>query len=205
MTSGTFRRLWSRRSARGAAAAGLVLLLAAAGCLFQPRTPEKPGDGPQIVWVPPVTLGNALGNMKRALESKQFFNYGRSFDAGGFEMVLDQGDEAELGQNEFEEWSASAEEQRMAGILASTAATVTVHWAPRDSIQESADVRWYDDLSYRLSFRGPLGAVEYSGLVDLYFRDDGTGQWYIIRWEDRRDGSSNRTWGWLRARNAVEF
>lgn len=205
MTTGTSKPVWRRPSASRALIGGLALLLVA-GCLFEPREPEKPGNGgTEIVWVPPITLGNALGNIKRALEAKQTINYGRAFSQAEFIHVLDQADEAELGQNEFEDWSATQEEQRMAGILSSTTATLTVFWVPQDSIQESADVRWYDDLNYRLSFRGPAGTVEYSGIVDLYFEDDGTGQWYISRWEDRRDGSSNRTWGWLRARNAVEF
>jgi hypothetical protein len=176
-----------------------------AGCLFQPRDNEDPIPDTEITWVTPNALGSALGNMERALEGKSLGNYGRSFSAEEFAMVLDPADEAELGQNEFETWSATLEEQRMAGILAATTATLTVFWVPQDSLQESADVRWYDDLNYRLSFSGPQGTVDYSGIVDLYFRDDGTGQWYIIRWEDRRDGSTNRTWGWLRARNQVEF
>jgi hypothetical protein len=194
----------SQRHSIRAAALTLAVLLLGAGCLFQPRTPENPKPGHEVTWVQPAMLGNALGNMKRALDNKQLTNYGKSFSPVSFEMVLDPADEAELGQNEFATWSASQEEQRMSGILSSTTATLTVYWVPRDSL-DLQETRYYEDLNYRLEFRGVSGTVEYSGRVDLYFQDDGTGQWYITRWVDKRDGSNNRTWGWLRARNRVEF
>jgi hypothetical protein len=194
----------SPRHSTRIAALALVVGLCGAGCLFQPRESQAPKPGGEVTWVPPATLGNALGNMKRALDNKQLINYGKSFSPQTFEMVLDPADEAELGQNEFATWSASQEEQRMSGILSSAAATLTVHWVPRDSL-DLQQTRYYEDLNYRLEFRSPGGTVEYSGRVDLYFQDDGTGQWFITRWVDKRDGSSNRTWGWLRARNRVEF
>lgn len=194
----------SPRHSTRIAALALAVVLLGAGCLFQPREPEPPTPTNEVVWVQPAALGNALGNMKRALDNKQLINYGRSFSPVSFEMVLDPADEAELGQNEFATWSASQEEQRMSGILSSTPATLTVYWVPRDSL-DLQQTRYYEDLNYRLEFRGPSGMAEYSGRVDLYFQDDGTGQWFITRWVDKRDGSSNRTWGWLRARNRVEF
>jgi hypothetical protein len=194
----------SRRHSTRIAALALAVGLLGAGCLFQPREPGDPIIGGEVVWVPPATLGNALGNMKRALDNKKLDNYGKSFSPLAFEMVLDPADEAELGQNEFTTWSAGQEEQRMSGILSSAAATLTVYWVPRDSL-DLQQTRYYEDLNYRLEFRGPSATVEYSGRVDLYFQDDGTGLWFITRWVDKRDGSSNRTWGWLRARNRVEF
>jgi hypothetical protein len=195
-------RHWSRHSTK---VAGLVLAMALlGGCLFQPRDSKRGEDTPQIAWVPPVALGNALGNMERALESKRLDNYERSFSEAHFSMELDPADEAELGQNEFESWSASLEGQRMAGILGSTAGTVAVHWVLGDSL-DLQPLRYYEDLGYRLVFTGTSGSAEYSGRVDLYFEDDGSGQWYITRWVDKRDGSTNRTWGWLRAQNVVEF
>jgi hypothetical protein len=194
----------SQRHSIRVAVIALAVALLGAGCLFQPREPVPPGQGGEVVWVPPAALGNALGNMKRALDNKQLINYGKSFSPQSFEMVLDPADEAELGQNEFTTWSASLEEQRMSGILSSTPGTLTVYWVPRDSL-DLQQTRYYEDLNYRLEFRGSGGTVEYSGRVDLYFQDDGTGLWFISRWVDKRDGSNNRTWGWLRARNRVEF
>jgi hypothetical protein len=199
-----YRRPGPAAAARGGLAFLLVLLLA--GCLLSTRDGEEPGEnGDVYVWVPPVTLGNALGNMARSLEAGVLTNYGNSFSDDGLEMELDPADLAELGQNEFDEWSAAQEEERMAGILNSTEATLEVFWVPEDSIDQSASVRYYEDLAYRLEFSEPTRAVTYSGKVDLWFEDDGTGEWYITKWIDKRDGSPNRTWGWLRARNQVEF
>jgi len=185
-----------------------ALLGVASGCLFQPRESEgQPDPSDQVQWIPPGTLGNALGNMERALESEaqDLTNYGRSFDDEQFELILDPADEAELGLNEFEDWSAQQEESRMSGILNSTEAELDVQWTPDDSLSQGADVRYYEDLSYRLVFEKDSEMAEYSGRCDLYFRDDGQGNWYVFRWVDKRDGSANRTWGWLRGRNMVEF
>ena len=187
---------------------GLILLaLPASGCFLQPREHEPPEDKDLVVWVDPVMLGNALGNMKRSLESesKDLTNYGRSLSEEVFELILDPGDEAELGGSEFEEWDSIQEGQRMEGILTSTPASLSVFWVPADSLDQGEDVRYYEDLHYRLAFVDGTSSVEYSGRADIYFQDDGTGLWYITKWVDKRDGSSNRTWGWLHARNMVEF
>jgi hypothetical protein len=93
----------------------------------------------------------------------------------------------------------------MLGILNQAAATLSVTWTVRDSLEESSSVRYYRDLGYRLTFTLGGKSVTYSGLVDLYFEDDGGGLWFFTMWTDKRDGSSNRTWGWLRGRRRVEF
>jgi len=190
-----------------AAVAGLALLVLPWGCLLSTREDEGAGGTEGAVWRDPSSLGIALGNMKRALEAtpKNMTNYGRSFSGAHFEMVLDEADRSELGHDDFETWDASLEEQRMNGILNATEATLKVYWTARDSVDISPTVQYYKDLSYRLEFREASRSVNYSGKVDLYFEDNGAGLWYITRWVDKRDGSPNRTWGWLRARNQVEF
>jgi hypothetical protein len=196
-----------RPPARGrrAGALGLILVALAAGCILQPREAEDPNSNSGPVWVQPVYLGNALGNMERSLESKVLTNYGRSFSSVIFVLELDPTDLADLGENRFDPWSAAQEEQLMTGILNQTPATLSVTWTVGDSLEESSSVRYYRDLRYRLTFFQAGISVVYSGLVDLYFTDDGTGSWYVTRWVDKRDGSANPTWGWLRGRNQVEF
>jgi hypothetical protein len=195
------------KARRAGAALALVLALAAAGCIFTTREPEG-GIGPSgPAWVSPHFLGNQLGNMKRALESnpKVLTNYGRAFRSGPITMELDPSDLADTGDTEFQDWTASKEEQRMSGILNQAAATLAVAWTVGDSLDEGSSVQYYRDLTYRLTFSKSCRSVVYSGKVDLYYEDDGTGSWYITRWVDKRDGSANHTWGWLRARNRVEF
>lgn len=183
----------------------------AGGCLFTPREPEDPGGGVALPdWVDPTALGDALGNMKRALEAKSLTNYGRSFNEGQeFELVFDITDEGELGDlSNFESWSGSQEEQRMDGIIAAAQADVEVEWvftAETDSIDESVSERYYKDLGYNLTFSKTGASVTYSGSVDLWFADNGSGLWYISRWIDKRSHATNMTWGWLRAKNQVEF
>jgi hypothetical protein len=185
-----------------------VLLVAgfvADGCLFDTREPNPPEGDDQIKWVIPETMGNALGNMQRALEAKVLTNYGRSFSEIMLEMELDLGDESELGGNPFIPWSAAQEEERMSGIVNSTGASLIVEWTVADSVDEGQELQYYEDLGYLLTFEKADSTAEYSGTVDLWFADDGTGQWFIIRWIDKRDDSGRRTWGWLRASNKVDF
>lgn len=208
--------LWRRASRPLALLALCGLTLAATfqtGCLFDPREAGDPGTGGEGVrWVDPTTLGDALGNMERALEAKQLSNYGRSFNEGGpFELVFDVTDEAELGDlSLFENWTGEKEEQRMDGIIdaAGEATEVDVEWlftAETDSIDESVSQRYYKDLGYSLTFTRSGAEATYSGSVDLWFEDNGSGLWYISRWVDKRTHPTNNTWGWLRARNTVEF
>jgi hypothetical protein len=193
---------------RARAALALAVVLAAAGCIFQPRTAEDPTGTQQVVWVVPHFLGNQLGNMKRALQSKPavLTNYERAFRTGPLVMELDPFDQADLGDTEFQDWTAAKEGQRMSGILNQAGATLTVSWTVGDSLQgDGPSILYYKDLAYRLTFTKAGLPVVYSGKVNLYFEDNGTGSWFITRWQDQRDGSANHTWGWLRARNRVEF
>lgn len=189
----------------------LLCLGFAGGCLFTPREPEDPGGGVALPdWVDPTTLGDALGNMERALEAKSLTNYGQSFNEGGeFELIFDITDEGELGDlSIFESWSGEQEEQRMDGIVAAAAADVEVEWvftAETDSIDESVSERYYKDLGYNLTFSKGGASATYSGSVDMWFEDNGSGLWFISRWIDKRSHATNMTWGWLRAKNTVEF
>ncbi len=192
------------------AAAGLWI---GAGCLFDPRPAGDPGDDSvSVVWVDPTTLGDALGNMRRALEAKALSNYGRSFNEGGpFDLVFDVSDEGELGDlSQFATWTGLDEELRMDGIIeaAGENTVVEVEWvfaAETDSVDESVSERYYKDLGYNLTFTKGGAQVTYSGSVDLWFEDNGSGLWYISRWIDKRTHPTHNTWGWLRAKNTVEF
>jgi hypothetical protein len=206
-------RAWKSNSTRRrpplrwcrARALGLILVALGGGCIFQPREAQDPNTNPGLDWVQPQYLGNALGNMKRSLEGKVLTNYERSFSEAGLVMELDPSDLSDLGENPFDPWSKTQEGARMTGILNQTTATLSVTWAVGDSLDESASEMYYRDLGYRLTFTKGGVSVVYSGKVDLHFTDDGTGSWYITKWVDKRDGSANHTWGWLRGRNQVEF
>jgi hypothetical protein len=178
------------------------------GCLLDTREPEGRDNDPGIDWITPETMGDGLKNMENALEAKKLTNYGRSFSEFGLEMTLDPAHESELGGNPFADWTKEQEEQRMNGILNSAraaAATLTVQWALSDSVDEGSSNRYYEDLGYRLTFTKGDSVADYSGKVQLWFEDDGTGQWYVFRWIDKRDASGRRSWGWLRASNRIEF
>ncbi len=143
--------------------------------------------------------------MTIALEAQILINYGRSFSEHIFEIVMDPADEDELGENPFSVWTAVQEEQRMSGILDATEASLTVEWTVRDSLDDLTGLRSYEDLGYLLRFEKPGSTVEYSGNVDLWFDEDETGQWFIVKWIDKRDNSGRRTWCWLRAANRIGF
>ena len=188
------------------AALAILTALAAGGCLFDTREAEDPEqEGEEVPWKDPQDLADALENMKLSLEAQVLTNYGRSFSEDRLVMVLDEGDLAELGENPLEPWSKEDEELRMSGILVAANASLAVEWGPAEPIAHSASESYYEDLTYRLIFEKQEQTVVYSGLVDLWFEDDGTGLYFITMWIDKQDASGNRTWGWLRARNKVEF
>ncbi len=183
-----------------------------AGCIFSTREPESTGGESSVPWVPPEYLYAALVNMKAALEAKVVDNYERSFSPDHFELILDDADLGALGgENPFETWSASQEAQRMEQILGGTKASLSVEWiftAETDSIYNSDTEQYYKDLGYELVFTEGTKEAVYAGKVNLYFEDDGTGQWFITKWVDKRDPTQPEgveTWGMLRARGTVEF
>ena len=183
-----------------------IVTLSLTGCgLFQTREPSPGDDENKVQWIPPEAMYIALGNMKRSLEAKVLTNYGLSFSDVILEMIMDPADEGALGDNPFEVWSAREEEQRMRGILMATDASLVVTWTVGDSIQETPSDHYYEDLEYRLEFDLDGQLAIYTGLVDLWFHDSGDGLWHATRWIDKRDGSANHTWCWLRAVNKVEF
>lgn len=205
-TRGARRSLRARRVCRKLAAVAAFLTLG--GCLLETRNPGEP-EAPSVCnWITPEALGNGLSNMTCSLEAKVLTNYERTFSEESLEMTLDPADEGELGGNPMNPWTAAQEAQRMSGILNSAraaAAELTVQWTLSDSVDEGQSQRYYDDLGYRLTFAKGDSVADYSGKVQMWFEDDGTGQWFIVKWIDKRDGSGRRTWGWLRASNRVEF
>ena len=72
-------------------------------------------------------------------------------------------------------------------------------------IEESIDVKYYQDLPYRVVVTRGVTQQVFSGQVDLWFADDGQGLWMINKWIDRGDGSQNNTWGWLRLKKEIEW
>jgi hypothetical protein len=189
---------------------GLCLLVAAAGgCLFDTRDPEPPDTGEQVRWENPEVKFLALGNMERALEAKELDNYERSFAAAVEMKLSDEDEQFYNSEEEFPAWSGRKEAERMQLILDGTDATLDVRWYftpdQPDSVAESATVEYYKDLGYEMTFTQGSQSVVYSGLVDLWFEDDGQGFWYVTKWIDKKDDTANQTWGWLRAKQEVEF
>ena len=146
--------------ARGRCRILAVLLLVGfvgGGCLFSTRDPKEPaGEGEEVRYENPEVKFLALGNMERALEAKQLTNYERSF-ADQVEMKLSDEDEQFYNsEEEFPNWSAGKEGERMQRILDNTSASLNVEWYftpdQPDSVSESATVEYYQELGYRLTF-----------------------------------------------------
>jgi hypothetical protein len=198
----------SRRWGRGA---WLLALPLAAGCgLFDPRDPDPPGDEEQVPWNPPTAMAVALGNIQRTLEAKSVTNYDRSIateelsqepDFRPFTFVPDAVDAQIIGETYFESWDRQQEVTIMGQII-DTSADVSLEWTVRDSITTGSAEAYYEDIGYSLAFSWADRDTLYSGNADLYFIED-NGQWFLTRWEDKRDGSGHETWGMLRRQGSV--
>ena len=72
------------------------------------------------------------------------------------------------------------------------------------STDQRTQIRFY---AYRVILHAPQISPDtlYQGRADITFFEGGDGQWHITSWVDKRDGSGERTWGYLRRINRVGF
>ena len=180
-----------------------LMMLLCDGCLFTPReTGQGSGSGNYQTQTEPAI---GLVNIEYGLENFELSTYGKAFAEGSIVMEFDN--EGVGNPDEFLDWTKEQEEALMTLILVGNVDRVEVSWLDSDPdlIEESIDVKYYQDLPYRVVVTRGVTQQVFSGQVDLWFADDGQGLWMINKWIDRGDGSQNNTWGWLRLKKEIEW
>jgi hypothetical protein len=188
---------------------GSLLLVPAAGCLFSTRTPEPPSVN-NVPWADPDTPARVLTNVQVTFAAKSVANYDRSL-ASDFTFVLADGDRPEVAQDPtyFDGWNKQREVAAFTSIFQNAKETVSFAWGPpipsfEDMVLDPADTggKYYENLKYQMVFRRSGADTTFSGLVDLYLREQ-PGGWSIYRWVDRQDGLGHATLGLVRWKRKV--
>ena len=108
----------------------------------------------------------------------------------------------------FVGWTKAVETRDARDIAAKTAFRIVSfdsEYAARViSTDQRTQVRFY---AYHLIIHAPQISSDtlYQGLADITFFQGGDAQWHITNWVDKRDGSGQRTWGYLRRINRIGF
>lgn len=177
----------------------LVLVsLVASGCLFEPRTPEEPGEEERS-WINPTNPRAVFSNLKTGLFEQRNSNYERSL-AMNFTFVPRPEDEITLGGDAFKDWTKQVEMEMLTRLKGDYPLERSIEFGQDGNFErESIEVG-------RAEFEGPYvmiikisdGTEEtYSGKAVFYIEDTSQG-WALVKWEDVDVFGSNPTFGYLR-------
>lgn len=196
-------RTRAHRRPRGSA--GLLLVLFLSGCgIFDTRTPETP-EGEEVPFENPDEQSIVLTNIEVTLEAKRTINYGRSLVEEGFSYEPAPGDVQDF--NARYPTYGRQEEMQAIGAVLTVEGELDLVWGdpgqPRQG--ENENETFFDDLTYEIVFTQADRSITYSGICDMYFREDLNGLFSIFRVEDNEDGSGRPTWTRLRIRGAGVF
>lgn len=193
-----------------------MVLAAGSGCnVFDTRTPQTPDNVVPIEFESPLEPRIVLSNITRTLEAGSEINYDDSLTD---DFVTTPSAE-EAGCPALQQWDKTEEVNAtrdwLSGVGPEDEVQLVVTFTPPggdfDNLLDADDgpqgevQRYYRDLAYALVFTSATeGTVTYSGLADLYFREDGA-LWSVYDFVDKSDGSDNFTWSRLRCNPQVEF
>lgn len=176
------------------------------GCLFTPREPGVP-VGEEVEWKSPTEPAIVLENITASIEANRLVNYGRSFHEEKIEMEFDAADQSAGDPELFSDWTNVDEELRMRGIMPEEGlTTIELSWdIPDDLFEPNENEAYYENLGYRLVFGQGSKQIVYEGIVELWFFDQ-NGEWVIHKWlDERKPGSDQHSWGYLRLKNVIEW
>jgi len=183
------------------------------GCgIFSPRDP-RPGGGPAVVCQTPNTPDDVVSNVLEHYASLPGADCYSSMLDTSFTFhpdAADSIDAATAGQDTvYANWTAGVESNmdkflardatfHMTVFDSTYARTVTSPGPPR------TELRFY---AYHLIIHAPKASPDtlFQGRADITFTQGSDAQWDITGWQDRRDGSGERTWGYLRRLYRVGF
>lgn len=199
----------------GAVRAAVLILATVApqvlGCgIFSPRDP-RPGGGPGVLCVTPNTPDNVVSNILAHYASLGGVTCYSSMLDASFAFHPDAADSLDPAADTLYAHWTQAIESRVATELAANA---TFHMTVFDSTYATTvispgpprtELRFY---AYHLIVRAPPPVAPdtlFQGRAEITFTQGSDAQWHITNWQDRRDSSGARTWGYLRRLYRVGF
>ena len=182
----------------------------ALGCgIFSPRDP-RPGGAAGVACATPNAPADVVSNLLAHYGSLAGVDCYSSMLDPSFTFHPDAADSIEAPVDTiYANWTAKVE----SGVAGSLARAATYHRTVFDSTYATtvitpgpprSEVRFY---AYNLTIRAAETAPDtlFQGRAEITFTEGSGAQWRITNWQDRRDGSGARTWGYLRSLYRVGF
>jgi hypothetical protein len=165
----------------------LASVLAAGGCLFEPRDAQPPLDESEGDWVVPKTPKDVFLNLVTGLSSPGNSNYERSL-ADEFSFTPRDQDRLQFPDGTFDEWTKQVEMDVLSRIKGDYQGARTAQFGDENGAfpKEDVQVGWAEyEGPYMLSLTraGSSEPEIYAGTARFYLKE-GTSGWVLERWED---------------------
>lgn len=167
-----------------AASVLVVVLFAAGGCLFEPRTAEKPSGGDDACWIVPNTPTDVFLNLNCGLASAGNSSYDRSVSSE-FTFIPRPGYD---GPGNFEEWDKDEELDVITRIKGDYQGERSMQFGKEDGTWEDKNIEvqkaWYKGPYYIRLNRGDGSDEEIFAGKAIFYVEQTTKGWVLAKWED---------------------
>lgn len=166
----------------------LILEMAfSSGCIFEPRTPEPPGQGDEDPWVVPNSAKDVFLNLASGFSSQRDSNYERSLDPS-FTFDPRDADVAQLGAAAFANWTVSVELEVLKRIKTLYVGARTIQFGDKNGKfeQENIFTGWAEfQGSYMVTLdRGDGSEKETYAGIARFTVVQGTKGYVLTKWDD---------------------
>lgn len=176
----------------------VLVSLAVNGCIFEPREAATPVEEDRS-WVNPTSPRSVFTNLRTGLAEERSSNYERSL-AVNFTFVPRPEDEAQLPPGAFDNWTKQVEMGMLTRLKGDYPGGRSIQFGEDGRFErESIEVGKAEfEGPYTLVVKNASGEEEtYSGKAIFYIEDTSQG-WALVRWEDIDVFGNNPTFGYLR-------
>lgn len=189
---------------RSAYAVGLLILVMVVsnGCLFEPRTAEKPSGTDKYPWVTPYVFGNVLRNLSTGFASNVDSNYQRSLDDAAFTFIPTEVDAISIGPEKFANWTKAVESEWLRRIKTLYVGARTLRFGDENG-NFTSKIEQVNKVvlegEYEMTLEPTAGAPKevYAGIA-RFTLVQGTQGWVMGEWRDLEASGTNPTSGYLR-------
>ena len=181
--------------------AALTLLMAAGGCVLEPREAESPDSGDEGTWITPNLPKDVFVNLTTGLAADANSNYERSLDQNFIFIPLPE-DVSALGSEVFEGWNKEIEMEMLTRLKGIFLGERAIQFGDENMVFDREDEllgRWEFEGEYIITLDpGDGSPIEtYSGRAIFYLEKQTQG-WMLTKWEDIDVSGSFPTSGYLR-------
>ena len=183
----------------------IAFILLVISCdIFQPRTPEEPGEA-RGNFIPPTTPEIVIENFLNAINERNTQHYVQclidaSFAEKKFVFLPTQRAQIQFGAL-FDEWSLQEERMYFENLISSIPGTSTLNLSLQDGLFESHSA---NDAVYMASYRLVAQHTNegyphyiFEGTLRFEMITDQSNNWAIHRWADF-PGGDNQSWSELK-------